>query len=127
MEYTLIKKTLHAWMLVLTSVVGTPLTACATTTQADIALQGQVVSPDEGQMEGVVVTAQEKGSTISISVLTNAQGHFPFPRSKLRAGVYALRMYATGYDLEKPVTATVNNSDSLVINIKLQPTRWQES
>ncbi len=123
MEVTLIKKSLFALALVLSSVVATPFTASATTTYVDIALQGQVASPDEGQMEGVVVTAQEKGSTISISVLTNARGHFQFPRSKLRAGVYDLRIRATGFDLEQPVTATVSNSDSIEINIKLQTTR----
>ena len=36
------------------------------------AFSGQVTSTEEGPMEGVVVSAKKDGSTISISVVTNA-------------------------------------------------------
>jgi hypothetical protein len=48
------------------------------------ALSGQVTSAEEGPMEGVVVSAKKDGSTISISVATNAVGRFP--RCETRTG-----------------------------------------
>ena len=46
---------------------------------AQNALTGQVTSAEEGAMEGVVVSAKKDGSTITISVVTDAQGRFAFP------------------------------------------------
>jgi len=100
---------------------STPATATATSlAQQDIALQGQVSSTEEGKMEGVVVTAQAKGSTISISVLTDATGHYQFPRSKLRAGDYAIRIRATGFDANKGLTTTIQNGTTDQLNIELK-------
>ena len=45
--------------------------------QGSAALVGQVSSAEEGAMEGVVVSAKKDGSTITVSVVTDAQGH-PF-------------------------------------------------
>ena len=42
-------------------------------------LSGQVTSAEEGPMEGVVVSAKKDGSTISISVVTDAAGRFAVP------------------------------------------------
>ncbi|TMI03856.1 MAG: hypothetical protein E6H43_03670 [Betaproteobacteria bacterium] len=39
-------------------------------------LTGQVSSAEEAAMEGVVVSAKKDGSTISISVVTDARGRF---------------------------------------------------
>jgi len=39
-------------------------------------LTGQISSAEEGAMEGVVVSAKKDGSTISISVVTDARGRF---------------------------------------------------
>ena len=46
---------------------------------AQSALTGTVSSAEEGAMEGVVVSAKRDGSTITISVVTDAQGRFAFP------------------------------------------------
>ena len=43
------------------------------------ALTGQVRSTEEGPMEGVVVSAKKDGSTISISVVTNAEWLMSMP------------------------------------------------
>src|SRR6266566_3745016 len=53
-------------------------------TPAASALVGQVTSAEEGLMEGVVVSAKKDGSTISVSVDTNAQGRFAFPAARLQ-------------------------------------------
>jgi hypothetical protein len=47
--------------------------------QAPAALTGEVSSAEEGSMEGVVVSAKRDGSTISVSVITDAKGRFAFP------------------------------------------------
>ena len=47
------------------------------------ALTGVVSSSEEGKMEGVVVSAKRPGSTIMVSVSTNAQGQYSFPQDRL--------------------------------------------
>jgi len=68
--------------------------------QTPSALSGQVTSAEEGPMEGVVVSAKKDGSTISISVVTNAAGRFAFPAARLEPGHYALKARAAGYELD---------------------------
>ena len=41
-------------------------------------------------MEGVVVSAKKNGSTIAISVISDATGNFIFPDAKLEPGKYTL-------------------------------------
>src|SRR5277367_3151347 len=47
---------------------------------ASAALVGQVSSQAEGPMEGVLVSAKKEGSTITITVVSDAQGQYSFPR-----------------------------------------------
>ena len=72
-------------------------------------LQGDISSAAEGKMEGVVVSAKRADSTISVSVVSDAKGHYQFPRGRLAAGNYAIAIRAIGYDLEKPATVAVGN------------------
>ena len=51
--------------------------------QAAAVLAGQVSSAEEGAMEGVMVTAKKAGSTIAISVASDAEGKFSFPAAKV--------------------------------------------
>jgi len=69
-------------------------------TQSSPALTGKVTSHAEGAMEGVLVGARKAGSTIATWVVTNAQGQYSFPRERLDAGTYALRIRAVGYELQ---------------------------
>ena len=71
------------------------------------ALAGRVASPEEGPMEGVLVSAQQAGSPITISVVSGADGRFSFPAAKLAAGHHALRIRAIGYELDGPAAADV--------------------
>src|SRR5215470_17500038 len=59
-------------------------------------LTGQVTSLDEGAMEGVLVSAQQLGSPITVTVVSDRAGQFAFPPMKLRPGRYALRIRAVG-------------------------------
>ena len=71
-------------------------------TQSPAALMGQVTSAEEGPMEGVLITAKKTNSTIAITVVSDAQGHYRLPSSKLEPGQYAISIRAVGYDLESP-------------------------
>ena len=70
--------------------------------QTPSALTGQVTSGEEGPMEGVLVSAKKAGSTVTITVVSDAQGHYSFPAAKLEPGQYSLRIRAVGYDLDRP-------------------------
>jgi virginiamycin B lyase len=75
------------------------------------ALSGEVSSAEEGAMEGVVVSAKKAGSTITVSVVSDAQGHFSFPAGRLEPGSYALRIRAAGYELDGPKAVEVGTQD----------------
>ena len=45
------------------------------------ALAGQITSAEEGPMEGVLVSAKRAGSTMTITVASDAQGRYSFPAS----------------------------------------------
>src|ERR1700687_4121219 len=82
------------------------------------ALAGTVSSPEEGKMEGVVVSAKRPGSTIMVSVSTNAQGQYSFPQDRLAPGAYDITMRAIGYAL-KPTVATIQSGGSTQLDLKL--------
>src|SRR5947207_5260206 len=82
-------------------------------------LAGRVVSP-EGALEGVVVSARKAGSSVTVSVVSDAEGRFSFPAAKLEPGSYALRIRATGYELESPLATDVDNGATRPIELKLR-------
>src|SRR5262245_1377289 len=71
------------------------------------ALTGTVSSAEECAMEGVLVRAKKAGSTITITVVSDARGRYAFPSAKLEPGTYSLRIRAVGYDLAGPDSAEV--------------------
>jgi virginiamycin B lyase len=85
-------------------------------------LTGQVTSAEEGNMEGVVVTAKKAGSTISVSVASDAQGRFSFPAAKLEPGHYSLRIRAIGFELDGPHMVEVA-AQTAPVSIKLKKAR----
>ena len=87
------------------------------------ALAGQVASTEEGPMEGVIVSAKKDGSTITVSVITNAQGRYSFPAARLEPGRYSLQIRAVGYDLEGPKSADVAAGAPTSADLKLRKTR----
>src|SRR5437879_351182 len=82
-------------VVILPSAGPTPVKA---QTSPSAALAGQVSSQEEGSMEGVLVGAKREGSTVTITVVSDAQGRYSFPRTKLEPGRYTLRIRAVGYD-----------------------------
>src|SRR5689334_19305565 len=89
----------------------------------DSALTGIVSSEAEGKMEGVVVTARRAKSIVQVSVTTDAEGRYSFPRSHLQPGQYTLSTRAVGYDIASPVSANVGDDDAATADIKLTKTK----
>lgn len=87
-------------------------------THRPVALTGTVSSQQEGKMEGVVVSAKRRGSTIMISVDTNAQGQYAFPQDRLAPGIYDITMRAAGYTL-KPASAVIQAGEPAHLDLQL--------
>jgi streptogramin lyase len=83
-------------------------------------LSGHVTSAEEGAMEGVLVSAKRTGSTVTITVATDASGHYSFPAGKLEPGAYSLRIRAAGYDLDGP--AKIDIGAMTTADLKLRKT-----
>ena len=89
---------------------------------AQDALVGQVSSAEEGAMEGVLVSARRAHSTITITVVSDAQGRYRFPSARLKPGNYSLRVRAIGYDLDPPVSVEVGGATPVEFDLKLRKT-----
>src|SRR3989442_13837684 len=70
--------------------------------QAPTARTGEVISTGAGAMEGVLVSARKVGSTVTVTVVSDAQGRYRFPPSKLPPGRYELGIRAVGFELAGP-------------------------
>jgi len=56
-------------------------------------------------MEGVLVSAKQAGSSVTITVVSDAQGRYSFPAARLQPGTYSLAS-GSRYVLSGPATAT---------------------
>jgi len=74
-------------------------------------------------MEGVVVTARRAKSIVQVSVTTDAEGRYSFPRDRLEPGEYTLDIRAVGYDIDSPAKAAVANGKAATADIKLKKTK----
>ena len=87
------------------------------------ALAGQVSSDAEGPMEGVAVTARKNGSIVSVTVTSDARGHYAFPENRLEPGEYKLSIRAVGYEIGAPATAEIVAEKTATADIKLKKAR----
>jgi virginiamycin B lyase len=98
---------------------GLPTGALA---QSAAAITGRVTSAEEGPMEGVLVSAKKQGSSMTVTVVTDARGQYSFPADRLDAGRYALAIRAAGYDLDGPKQVDVA-AGGATADIKLVKTK----
>jgi virginiamycin B lyase len=70
-------------------------------------LSGVVTSSSEPRMEGVLVSATRAGSPITVTVVSDAEGRYSFPGTRLEPGGYSLRVRAVGYELDAPAGVTI--------------------
>jgi virginiamycin B lyase len=87
--------------------------------QSNVALMGQVSSQEEGAMEGVLVSARKTGASFTVTVVSDAQGHYAFPAGKLEPGHYTLTIRAAGYDLDAAKAADVSADKAATADLKL--------
>src|SRR5262245_51630019 len=87
-------------------------------TQSRFGLTGQVASSEEGLMEGVLVRAKKAGSTMTLTVVSDAQGRYRFPQAKLQPGQYTLSIRAAGYDLETPPVVDISSDRVTTADLK---------
>jgi virginiamycin B lyase len=86
-------------------------------------LSGSVSSAAEGPMEGVLVSAKRAGSTITVTVASDAQGRYRFPAGTLAPGQYGLRIRAAGYDLAAAAAAVVTPEKTTTADLRLTKTK----
>ena len=86
------------------------------------ALSGQVSSQEEGPMEGVLVSAKGAGTAITVTVVSDSQGRYSFPRTKLQPGRYALSIRAVGYNLESPAVFDIPPNQTAPADLRLAKT-----
>jgi len=86
-------------------------------------LTGRVTSAEEGAMHGVLVSAKKTGSTITVTVVSDEQGRYRFPSSRLESGEYTLRIRAAGYDLDGASKITIAAGRPLTADLTLVKTR----
>jgi streptogramin lyase len=103
---------------IFTSVILLALPAGGQTPSAS-ALTGKVTSQEEGLMEGVLVSAKRADSTITVTVVSNADGQYTFPRDRLTPGKYSVAIRAVGYELPSrgTVEVTANQTADLDLNV----------
>ena len=88
---------------------------------ADTVLSGRVSSDREGAMEGVVVSARQTGSTMTVSVVSDTEGKYRFPASRLQPGHYDLTTRAAAYILDAGGSVDVAEGKTAVADLKLKP------
>ena len=89
----------------------------------EASLEGMVSSEEEGQMEGVLVRAKGIGSSMRITVVTDSQGHYAFPRTKLGPGKYSVSIRAIGYTVRDPGQIEVSENKATRLDLKLTRTQ----
>jgi virginiamycin B lyase len=107
-----------SYLLVIGVVFASILPAFSSSQPAP-SLTGIVTSDAEGHMEGVLVTAKLQGGNATVTVISNEQGRYTFPASKLRPGKYALAIRAIGYELPEPSAVEVRSEKTAHVDIKL--------
>jgi virginiamycin B lyase len=100
-----------------------PFAALGVNAPSPTALTGVVSSKEEGHMEGVLVSAKKEGSSVTITVVSDAQGGFGFPRAKLESGRYSLQIRAVGYELDDPGQVEISSRKSVRKDLNLHPTK----
>jgi virginiamycin B lyase len=98
------------------------MVAAAVTAHAETstnALSGTITSAAEGAMEGVLVSATRQDGAITVTVVSDAQGHYRFPTAKLPPSGYTLSIRALGYVLDGTPSVTIATDHPAHADLKL--------
>jgi virginiamycin B lyase len=91
--------------------------------RAPSALVGRVSSETAAPMEGVLVRAKGAGSTVSVTVVTDRNGKYSFPATRLAPRTYNLEIRAVGYVLANPISVEITSGKTARANLKLTQTK----
>ncbi len=132
----MVRKDVFAVSLAITiAVLVTAVTSRTSAQSSPAALTGMVSSQAESAtapdragamgtpLEGVLVSAKRAGSTMTTTVVSDAQGRYAFPRNRLEPGSYSIRIRATGYELEGPGTVDLTAGHAAQFDLKLRKTQ----
>jgi len=109
------------FLLIVTLAFTTQFSATISAQTQSVALTGLVGSADEASMEGVLVSASDAGSSITVTVVSDKEGRFSFPASKLAPGKYSLTVRAVGYELDSPTVVEIKR-EVATLDLKLRKT-----
>ncbi|HEY5619360.1 MAG TPA: carboxypeptidase regulatory-like domain-containing protein [Vicinamibacterales bacterium] len=119
----MLRKTVVAAALVILAALVLAAIARTAAQSSSAALTGIVSSQEEGTMEGVLVSAKRAGSTITVTVVSDASGRYSFPGDRLEPGDYSMRIRAVGYELDDPGTVNVGAQHTAQRDLKLHKTQ----
>ena len=74
--------------------------------QSAAPLSGQVRAA-EGPLEGVLVSAKQDGGSITVTVVSDAKGHYEFPAGRLAPGHYTIDIRGGDYVLANPAAVDI--------------------
>jgi virginiamycin B lyase len=109
-------------LIVMALAIGALTSDASVHAEDSVALRGLVTSQAEGPMEGVLVSAKKRDSTVTITVVSDRDGRFSFPATKLIPGHYVLSIRAVGYDLAEPTETDVVLTRPATVDLRLHST-----
>src|ERR1700694_5696530 len=89
--------------------------------QAGPALSGKV-SDGRGARDGVLVSAKKSGSPVTVTVVSDKDGRYNFPATRLEPGQYSLRVRAAGFELADPGPVSVAADKTATADLALRKT-----
>lgn len=101
--------------------LAAPNLASAQSAAPKPALTGTIAGPDGTPLEGVVVSAERPGATITLSVVSDNNGVYRFPAGKLAPGRYFLAIRAAGFELQGDGAVAVAPGKTATLDLKLAP------
>jgi virginiamycin B lyase len=93
--------------------------AGAVSAQGAVPLSGQV-RVGATPVAGILVSAKRDGGTITVSVVSDAQGKYSFPSGRLTPGRYALSVRGGGFVLAGPPAAEIAADQGATIDLDLR-------
>jgi len=106
-------------LLLVFAIVASNAFAAPEDKHVEAALAGRVRSQNGAAMEGVLVRAKGVGSSVSVTVVTDHNGKYSFPASRLSPKSYTLEIRAVGYEMASSVSVQVTNGKTVHADMKL--------
>src|SRR4029453_6189244 len=75
-------------------------------------------------MEGVLVSAKQDGSTVTVTVVSDERGRYSFPSTRIRTGHYTISIRAVGVEVDgSKKTVDVKTDKTATVDIRLHRTK----